>query len=133
MSIEPTPEQMRKVAEMVGGTWAPPRQEYVETAEREYITQTPLARPDSTTCRIPFPEDVMPWRYNAGMTEIDPQARFRVQEFERREWQVKVWAPDHLAEEYDAASNVLRCYGHWRIHRFYVWVPSGTPLPSDDH
>lgn len=39
---------------------------------------------------------------------------------EHHDWAAKIWVADH--ETFDPKTNVLTCYGYYRIYLFPIWV-----------
>lgn len=101
-------------------------------AEREYIIETPLLRPNERTFILPYPQDMNAAYHHLLDVGAEPPVSFRIVRYEAREWQSRVWVPEVVRqEEYDAATNTLHYYGHGRIHRFYVWTADGAALEGE--
>ena len=121
---ETTKERARLAAEKGGGTWSEPRVEYHQLAPPKIVEDTPLRmRPEPSgrarrDLYVPDIEEIEHVRI--GDFEVDAPRTVRMHHFTAREWALTLWVPER--EEYDAQNNVLHCYGHYRIHRTWVWV-----------
>ena len=112
-------ELARKIVASNGGTWATPDVQEIETRQPEVINETPLID-DKFVYYLPRLTTPPLTVLSTPPLAVSSSSLVA---FARRIWMAKVWVPER--EEYDAEANVLKLYGHWRVHRFTVWVKEG--------